>query len=65
MTYGDNINLFVFVESGQLGTLSDTNLDGVEDGPSYVINGWADATWKHLDSNLIIMCQMVRCRLDI
>ncbi|WP_299552916.1 T9SS type B sorting domain-containing protein [Seonamhaeicola sp.] len=49
----DNDGIYDLIESGQLGTLSDTNLDGIEDGPIYGINGWADAAETAPDSNLI------------
>ncbi|WP_158655312.1 T9SS type B sorting domain-containing protein [Flavivirga eckloniae] len=49
----DNDGIYDLIESGQLGTLSDTNLDGIEDGPNYGTNGWADAAETAPDSNLI------------
>ncbi|MDO5977558.1 T9SS type B sorting domain-containing protein [Flavivirga spongiicola] len=50
----DNDGIYDLIESGQLGTtLSDTNLDGVEDGPTYGTNGWADAAETAPDSNII------------
>ncbi len=50
----DNDGIYDLIESGQLGTLlSDTNLDGIEDGPTYGINGWADAAETTPDSNII------------
>lgn len=49
----DNDGIFDLIETGQLGTLSDTNLDGMEDGPTYGVNGWADAAETAPDSNLI------------
>lgn len=50
----DNDGIYDLIESGQLGTtLSDTNLDGIEDGPTYGINGWADAAETMPDSNII------------
>ena len=49
----DNDGIYDLIESGQLGTLSDTNLDGIEDGPTYGVNGWADAAETTPDSNLI------------
>ncbi|TXE07084.1 T9SS type B sorting domain-containing protein [Seonamhaeicola algicola] len=49
----DNDGISDLVETGQLGTLSDTNFDGVEDGPTYGINGWADAAETSPDSNTI------------
>jgi len=49
----DNDGIYDLIESGQLGPLSDTNLDGVEDGPVYGVNGWADAAETSPDSNII------------
>ena len=49
----DNDGIYDLIESGQLGTLSDTNLDGIEDGPTYGLNGWADAAETAPDSNII------------
>ena len=49
----DNDGIYDLIESGQLGTLSDTNLDGIEDGPSYGVNGWADAAETTPDSHFI------------
>ncbi|MGA1227376.1 MAG: T9SS type B sorting domain-containing protein [Tamlana sp.] len=49
----DNDGIYDLIESGQLGTLSDTDLDGIEDGPNYGVNGWADAAETAPDSNLI------------
>ncbi|GAA3618601.1 T9SS type B sorting domain-containing protein [Flavivirga jejuensis] len=49
----DNDGIYDLIESGQFGTLSDTNLDGIEDGPNYGVNGWADAAETTPDSNII------------
>ncbi|WP_298550730.1 T9SS type B sorting domain-containing protein [uncultured Algibacter sp.] len=49
----DNDGIYDLIESGEFGTLSDTNLDGIEDGPNYGTNGWADAVETAPDSNLI------------
>lgn len=49
----DNDGIYDLIETGQLGTLSDTNLDGIEDGPTYGANGWADAAETTPDSNEI------------
>ncbi|TWO32671.1 T9SS type B sorting domain-containing protein [Seonamhaeicola sediminis] len=49
----DNDGIYDLIESGQLGILSDTDLDGIEDGPNYGVNGWADAAETAPDSNLI------------
>ncbi|MCB4798956.1 T9SS type B sorting domain-containing protein [Neotamlana laminarinivorans] len=49
----DNDGIYDLIETGQLGTLSDTNLDGVEDGPNYGTNGWTDAAETSADSNIL------------
>ncbi|MFD2727537.1 T9SS type B sorting domain-containing protein [Hyunsoonleella rubra] len=49
----DNDGITDLFETGQLGTLSDTDLDGIEDGPTYGANGWADAAETTPDSNEI------------
>ena len=49
----DNDGIFDLIETGQLGTLSDTDLNGVVDGPNYGINGWSDAAETSPDSNEI------------
>ncbi|NMH86484.1 T9SS type B sorting domain-containing protein [Flavivirga algicola] len=50
----DNDGIYDLIESGQLGiTLSDTNLDGIEDGPTFGTNGWADAAETAPDSNMV------------
>lgn len=48
----DNDGIYDLLETGQLGTLSDTNVDGIVDG-NFGINGWADAVETFPDSNLI------------
>ncbi|MFV9550516.1 T9SS type B sorting domain-containing protein [Algibacter sp. PT7-4] len=49
----DNDGIFDLIETGQLGTLSDTDLNGIEDGPTYGTNGWADNAETTPDSNEI------------
>ncbi|MBC3758580.1 T9SS type B sorting domain-containing protein [Hyunsoonleella sp. SJ7] len=49
----DNDGITDLLETGQLGTLSDTDLDGIEDGPTYGANGWTDAAETTPDSNEI------------
>ena len=49
----DNDGIHDLIETGQLGTLSDTDLNGVVDGPNFGINGWADAAETIPDSNEI------------
>ncbi|MBU2951606.1 T9SS type B sorting domain-containing protein [Tamlana agarivorans] len=50
----DNDGIYDLIESGQFNILlSDTNLDGIEDGPNFGVNGWADAAETTPDSNLI------------
>ncbi len=49
----DNDGITDLIETGQLGLLSDTDLNGIEDGPTYGINGWADAAETAPDSGLI------------
>ncbi|GAA4955051.1 hypothetical protein GCM10023314_30940 [Algibacter agarivorans] len=49
----DNDGIYDLIETGQLGTLSDIDLDGIEDGPTYGMNGWADAAETSPDSNII------------
>ena len=49
----DNDGIYDLIETGQLVTLSDTDLNGIEDGPTYGINGWADAAETSPDSNEI------------
>ncbi|MEP1489517.1 MAG: T9SS type B sorting domain-containing protein [Algibacter sp.] len=48
----DNDGITDLIETGQLGLLfSDTDLNGIEDGPSYGLNGWVDAAETTPDSN--------------
>ncbi|SEQ86791.1 gliding motility-associated C-terminal domain-containing protein [Hyunsoonleella jejuensis] len=49
----DNDGITDLIETGQLGLLSDTDLNGVEDGPTFGVNGWADAAETAPDSNEI------------
>ncbi len=49
----DNDGITDLIETGQLGTLSDTDLDGTVDFPNYGINGWSDTAETAPDSNLI------------
>ncbi|MCB4809168.1 T9SS type B sorting domain-containing protein [Tamlana sp. 62-3] len=49
----DNDGIYDLIETGQLGILSDTNLDGIEDGPNYGTNGWTDAAETSSDSNTL------------
>lgn len=49
----DNDGIYDLIETGQLGTLSDTDLNGIEDGPTYGTNGWADSAETTPDSNEI------------
>jgi len=49
----DNDGIYDLIETGQLGLLSDTDLNGVEDGPTYGMNGWANAAETTPDSSLI------------
>ena len=49
----DNDGISDLIETGQLGTLSDTDLNGVVDGPNFGINGWADDAETTPDSNEI------------
>jgi gliding motility-associated-like protein len=49
----DNDGIYDLIETGQLGLLSDTNLDGIDDSPSFGINGWTDAAETFPDSNVI------------
>ncbi|MDP5158826.1 MAG: T9SS type B sorting domain-containing protein [Flaviramulus sp.] len=49
----DNDGITDLIESGLLGILSDTDLNGIEDGGSFGTNGWADAAETTPDSNLI------------
>ncbi|WP_242158287.1 T9SS type B sorting domain-containing protein [Aestuariivivens sediminis] len=49
----DNDGIYDLIETGQLGILSDTNLNGIEDGPAYGINGWANAAETVPDSGVL------------
>lgn len=49
----DNDGISDLIETGQLGALSDTDLNGVVDDPNYGANGWADAAETTPDSNEI------------
>ncbi len=49
----DNDGITDLIETGELGLLSDTDLNGIEDGPTYGVNGWADAAETTPDSNEI------------
>ncbi|MCF7568210.1 T9SS type B sorting domain-containing protein [Sabulilitoribacter arenilitoris] len=49
----DNDGITDLIESGQLGLLSDTDLNGIVDGPNIGINGWDDNAETAPDSNLI------------
>lgn len=48
----DNDGIYDLIETGQLGTLSDTDLNGVVDG-NFGFNGWADAGETTPDSSVI------------
>ncbi len=49
----DNDGIYDLIETNQLGLLSDTDLNGIEDGPTYGTNGWADAAETIPDSGII------------
>ena len=49
----DNNGISDLIETGQLGALLDTDLNGVVDGPNYGVNGWADDAETFPDSNEI------------
>ena len=49
----DNDGITDLIETGQLGTLSDTDLDGTVDFPNYGNNGWSDTAETAPDSNII------------
>jgi gliding motility-associated-like protein len=49
----DNDGITDLIETGQLGTLSDTDLNGIVDGSNFGVNGWADTAETSPDSNLI------------
>lgn len=47
----DNDGITDLIETGELGLLSDTDLNGIVDGPNFGINGWIDAAETTPDSN--------------
>lgn len=47
----DNDGITDLIETGQLGLLSDTDLNGIVDGPAFGINGWIDVAETTPDSN--------------
>ncbi|TNJ43191.1 T9SS type B sorting domain-containing protein [Tamlana fucoidanivorans] len=49
----DNDGITDLIETGQLGNFSDTDLNGVVDGPDFGSNGWIDTAETSPDSNLI------------
>lgn len=50
----DNDGIYDLVETGQLGiTLSDTDLNGIEDSPAFGTNGWVDTAETTPDSGVI------------
>ena len=50
----DNDGIYDLIETGQLGLLSDTNLDGIVDsGFPFGLNGWVDAAETGPDSGMI------------
>lgn len=49
----DNDGITDLIETGQLGLLSDTDLNGIEDGQPVGTNGWVDVAETAPDSNLI------------
>ncbi|MBJ6369878.1 IgGFc-binding protein, partial [Snuella sedimenti] len=50
----DNDGVYDLIETGQLGLLSDTNLDGIIDsGFPFGLNGWVDAAESTPDSGMI------------
>ena len=49
----DNDGIFDLIETEVLGLLSDTNLDGIEDGPDYGLNGWADTAETAPESGIL------------
>ncbi|WP_052143622.1 T9SS type B sorting domain-containing protein [Wocania ichthyoenteri] len=49
----DNDGITDLIETGQLGLLSDTDLNGIVDGPNIGVNGWDDNAETTPDSNLI------------
>ncbi|WP_396600439.1 T9SS type B sorting domain-containing protein [Algibacter sp. R77976] len=49
----DNDGIYDLIETGQLGTLSDTDLNGIDDSPNFGVNGWTDNAETAPDSNEI------------
>ncbi len=49
----DNDGITDLIETGELGLLSDTDLNGIVDGPNFGNNGWVDAAETTPDSNII------------
>lgn len=49
----DNDGITDIIETGQLGLLSDTDLNGIVDGPTFGTNGWIDDAETSPDSNVI------------
>lgn len=49
----DNDGITDLFETGELGLLSDTDLNGIVDGPGFGINGWTDFAETTPDSNEI------------
>ncbi|WP_298344812.1 T9SS type B sorting domain-containing protein [uncultured Algibacter sp.] len=49
----DNDGITDLIETGELGLLSDTDLNGIVDGPNFGSNGWIDAAETTPDSNMI------------
>ncbi len=49
----DNDGIYDLVETRKVGLLSDTDSNGIEDGPTYGLNGWADAAESAPDSGII------------
>ncbi|WP_203258799.1 T9SS type B sorting domain-containing protein [Hyunsoonleella ulvae] len=49
----DNDGITDLIETGELGLLSDTDLNGIVDGPGFGTNGWIDVAETTPDSNEI------------
>ncbi|GAL88392.1 T9SS type B sorting domain-containing protein [Jejuia pallidilutea] len=49
----DNDGITDLIETGELGLLSDTDLNGIVDSPTVGVNGWVDAAETAPDSNTI------------
>lgn len=49
----DNDGITDLIETGELGLLSDTDLNGIVDGPGFGTNGWIDVAETAPDSNII------------